>query len=141
MNATLSTRQLRLVVPLVLLVVLAGGYMVVTHKSTTQNTQTTAKTTPAVTTPAETTPAPSKAHSHTVTPAKLQTHGLPVSVARALQKHSVVVVALYMPSSDVDKTTTAEAQAGAKTAGAGLRRGRRSQPEERHGRCSASSES
>ena len=120
MNATLSTRQLRLVVPLVLLVVLAGGYMVVTHKSTTQNTQTTAKTTPAVTTPAETTPAPSKAHSHTVTPATLQTHGLPVSVARALQKHSVVVVALYMPSSDVDKTTTAEAQAGAKTAGAGF---------------------
>jgi hypothetical protein len=120
MNATLSTRQLRLVVLLVLVVVLGGGYVVATHKSTTQNTQTTAKTTPAVTTPAQTTPAPTKPHSQTVTPAKLQTHGLPVPVARALQKHSVVVVAMYIPSSGVDKTTTAEAQAGAKTARAGF---------------------
>jgi hypothetical protein len=122
MNATLSTRQLRLVVLLGLVVVLAGGYLAVTHKSSTSNTtsSTPAVTTPAVSTPATTTPTPTKPHSHTVTPAKLNTHGLPVPVARALQKHSVVVVALYMPSSVVDTTTGAEALAGAKAAGAGF---------------------
>ena len=52
--------------------------------------------------------------------AKLSTHGLPVPVARALQHHSVVVVALRIPGSDVDATTTAEAQAGAKAAKAGF---------------------
>jgi hypothetical protein len=114
MNATLSTRQLRLVVLLLLVVVLGGGYMVVARsKSTTQATQTTAKTTSAATTPAQTTPAPSKAHT-------LSTHGLPVSVARALQKHSIVVVALGMPSSSVDTMTSAEAKAGAKTSNAGF---------------------
>jgi hypothetical protein len=72
-----------------------------------------------VSTPATTTPAPSKAHSHTATPAKLAPHGLPVPVARALHKHSVVVVSLYVPSSAVDQTTSAEAQAGATEAKAG----------------------
>jgi len=115
MNATLSTRQLRLVGLVLLVVVLGGGYLVVTrHKSTTPSTKS------RVTTPATTTPAPSKAHSHTVTPAKLQTHGLPVPVARALRKHSVVVVALYMPGASVDATTLAEAQAGARNTGAGF---------------------
>jgi hypothetical protein len=118
MNKTLSTQQLRLVGLLVLVVVLGGGYMVVSHRSTTQNnTQTTASSTPA-----STTPAPVKGHSHPVTPAphKLATHGLPVPVARALQKHSVVVVALGMPSSDDDAITAAEAQAGAKAGHAGF---------------------
>jgi hypothetical protein len=115
MNATLSTQQLRLVALLLVVLVLGGGYLAVTHKSTTQNTQTTARTTPAVTTPATTTPV--KPHSNT---AKLSTHGLPVPVARALQHHSVVVVALGIPGSDVDATTTAEAQAGAKAAKAGF---------------------
>jgi hypothetical protein len=45
---------------------------------------------------------------------------LPVSVARALQKHSVVVVALGMPSSSVDTMTSAEAKAGARTSNAGF---------------------
>lgn len=112
MNATLSTRQLRLVALLVLVVVAAGGYLVVTKdKSTTQPS--TAKTTPAVTTPAQTTPAPSKAHSHTATGAKLNTHGLPVAVARALRKHSVVVVSLSSPGAGVDQMAAAEAKAGA----------------------------
>ena len=117
MNATLSTRQLRLVGLLVLVVVLGGGFLVVSrHKSTSPTTasSTPAVTTPAQSTPAQTTPNPSKSHSHSATPAKLQTHGLPVSVARALQKHSVVVVALYQPGTTVDSTTSAEAQAGAK---------------------------
>ena len=118
MNATLSTRQLRLVVLLGVVVLAAGGFYAVTrHKSTTPST---ASSTPAVTTPAETTPTPSKAHSHPVTPVKLHTHGLPVPVARALRKHSVVVAALYIPGASVDATTFAEAQAGARDTGAGF---------------------
>jgi hypothetical protein len=112
MNATLSTRQLRLVVLLVLVVVAAGGYMVVTKDKTTTQPST-AKTTPAVTTPAQTTPAPSKAHTHSATGAKLNTHGLPVAVARALRKHSIVVVSLSSPGAGVDQMAAAEAKAGA----------------------------
>ncbi len=119
MNATLSTRQIRLVGLLVLVVVAAGGYVVTRHKSSTPTT-TPAVTTPAGTTPATTTPTPSKGHSHPVTPAKLHTHGLPVTVARALRKHSLVVVALYLPGASTDATTFAEAQAGAREAGAGF---------------------
>jgi hypothetical protein len=111
MNASLTTSQLRLVVLLVLVVVLGGGYYAVTHKTTTQTS--TARTTPAVTTPAHTTPAPSKAHSQPATPAKLDTHGLPVQVALALRKHSVVVVSLSSPGAGVDQMAAAEARAGA----------------------------
>lgn len=111
MNASLSTSQLRLVVLLVLVVVLGGGYYAVTHKSTTQTS--TAHTTPAVTTPAHTTPSPSKVHSQPATPAKLDTHGLPVKVALALRKHSVVVVSLSSPGAAVDQMAAAEAKAGA----------------------------
>jgi thiol:disulfide interchange protein len=116
MNSTLSTRQLRLVVLLVLVVVAAGGFMVVTRNKPT----TTQATSTPVSTPATTTPTPSKTHSHTVTPAKVNVHGLPVPVARALHKHSVVVVALYVPGASVDATTFAEAQAGARNAGVGF---------------------
>jgi hypothetical protein len=112
MNSTLSTRQLRLVVLLVLVVVAAGGYLVVSkNKSTTQTS--TAHTTPAVTTPAHTTPAPSKAHTQPATPAKLDTHGLPVKVALALRNHPVVVVSLSSPGAAVDQMAAAEAKAGA----------------------------
>jgi hypothetical protein len=116
MNATLSTRQLRLVVLLALVVVTAGGYFVVTkHKSTSPSTasSTPVSTTPASSTPAKTTPTPSKTHT-------LNTHGLPVSVARALQKHSVVVVAMLLPSSNVDLMAAGEAQAGAREMHAGF---------------------
>ena len=111
MNASLTRSQLRLVVLLVLVVVLGGGYLAVTHKSTTQSS--TARTTPAVTTPAHTTPAPTKAHTQPATPAKLATHGLPVKVALALRTHSVVVVSLSSPGSGVDQMAAAEAKAGA----------------------------
>jgi hypothetical protein len=114
MNATLSTRQIRLVALLALVVVAGGGYFAVTqHKSTTQSTRTTASSTPAVTTPAQTTPAQSKAHSHTATPVKLNTHGLPVPVARALRNHSVVVVSVTTPRGEDDAFTRSEGQAGA----------------------------
>jgi hypothetical protein len=112
MNATLSTRQLRLVGLLVLVVVVAAGYMVVAkHKSTTQPS--TAPSTTPVSTPTHTTPTPTKAHKHATMPVKLNTHGLPVKVALALRKHSVVVVALGQPGSDVDAVAAAEAKAGA----------------------------
>jgi hypothetical protein len=118
MNATLSMRQLRLVVVLVLFVVAAGGYLVVTkHKSATPST---ASSTPAVTTPAHTTPTPSKAHTQPATPVKLDTHGLPVKVVLALRKNSVVVVSLFKPGAEVDALAAAEAQAGAKETGAGF---------------------
>lgn len=117
MNATLSTRQIRLVGLLVLVVVAAGGYMVTRHKSTTPTT-TPAVTTPAAkSTPTQTTPTPSKAHTHTVAP--LRTHGLPTSVARALQKHAVVVVAVTTPRGQDETFERAEAQAGAAAAGVG----------------------
>lgn len=118
MNATLSTRQLRLVAVVGLVVVAAAAYLVVArHKSSTPST---ANSTSAVTTPAQTTPTSSKTHTHTVTPVKLDTHGLPLAVAKALRKHAVVVVSLYSPSADVDKITGAEAQAGAAEMRAGF---------------------
>ena len=120
MNSTLSARQLRLVALLVGVVVLAAGYLVVTkHKASTPST---ASSTPAVTTPAHTTPTPSKAHTHTVTPVKLNTHGLPVKIALALRKHSVVVVSLAQPGADLDQLAAAEAKAGADEMGAGFLR-------------------
>jgi hypothetical protein len=119
MNATLSTRQLRLVGLLVMVVVAAAGYLVVgKHKASTQPS--TAHSTTPVSTPARTTPAPSKAHKHAVTPVKLNTHGLPVHIALALRTHSVVVVTLTQPGAAVDQTTAAEAQAGALEMGAGF---------------------
>jgi hypothetical protein len=45
---------------------------------------------------------------------------MPVSVARALQKHSVVVVSLSSPRSDLDKLASAEARAGARANDAGF---------------------
>jgi thiol:disulfide interchange protein len=116
MNATLNTRQLRLVGLLVGVVVLAGGYLVVSrHKSTSPSTasSTPVSTTPAASTPAQTTPAPSTPHTTPATPVKLDTHGLPVSVARALQKHSIVVVSLSTPRGEADQFAVAEAKAAA----------------------------
>jgi len=121
MNATLSTRQLRLVILVVLVVVAAAGFMVVSkHKTATQPS--TAQSTTPVSTPAQTTPAPSKAPTHAASPApaKLNTHGLPVKVALALRKNPVVVVSLYSPHSGVDRIASAEAQAGANEMGAGF---------------------
>ncbi len=120
MTATLSTRQLRFVALLVLVVVAGGGYLVVgKHKSTTTQPST-RRTTPAVTTPAKTTPTPSKSHARGATPTRLATHGLPLAVAQALKKHSVVVVSLFSPHSVVDDIAAAEAQAGARDMGAGF---------------------
>ena len=117
MNETLTTRQLRLFALLLGVVLLAGGYWMVVRKHS--SSPTTASSTPVSTTPTSTTP--SKTHTHTATPhaRKLATHGMPVAVARALQKHSVVVVSLSSPRSDLDKLASAEARAGAAASHAG----------------------
>jgi hypothetical protein len=118
MNATLTTRQIRLVALLVLVVVAGGGFLVVSKHKTTNSTA--ASSTPSVTTHATTTPTPTKPHAHTVTPTQLQTHGLPLSVVRALRKHSVVVVSLTTPQGADQAITRAEAQAGAAEMHAGF---------------------
>jgi hypothetical protein len=46
--------------------------------------------------------------------------GLPLSLARALAKHSVVVIEIYDPQSEVDAIAYAEARAGAQDTGAGF---------------------
>jgi hypothetical protein len=119
MNETLTTRQLRLVALLVGVVVLAGGYWMVVRKHTTSSPRT-ASSTPVSTTPTSSTP--SKSHTHNASPParKLATHGMPVAVARALQKNSVVVVSLSSPGSGLDKLATAEARAGAAASNAGF---------------------
>jgi len=53
-------------------------------------------------------------------PATLQTKsGFPVPVDRALRRHPVVVVAVYIPGAGVDLQVRAAARAGAREAGAG----------------------
>jgi hypothetical protein len=73
---------------------------------------------PATTTPATpaapATPAPTVAADATVSP------GLPGPLAAELRKFPVVVIAIYDPQSQVDAIAFAEAEAGAKTAGAGF---------------------
>jgi hypothetical protein len=114
MNETLSTRQLRLVVLLGLVVIVAGAYFVLVARKHS-STPTTASSTPAVTMPS-----PSKSHTHSSTPTRIATHGLPVAVAKALRTHSVVVVSLYEPNGAVDQLASAEARAGAAAMNAGF---------------------
>jgi hypothetical protein len=120
MNETLSTRQLRLVALLGLVVVAAGAYWLLVGRKT--SSPSTASSTPVATTPASTTttPAPTKPHAQTSTPTRIATHGLPLVVARALQKHAVVVVSLDSPGASVDQLVTAEAQAGARASRVGF---------------------
>lgn len=123
MNTTLSTQQIRLVALVGLVAVAALGFWLVVPRNqdaTTQSPSTTAApTSHTPTTAAPTKPAVKPVHP-VARPAKLVTHGLPVPVARALQKHRVVVVALYTPGSKLDELTRAESRAGAKAQHAGF---------------------
>jgi hypothetical protein len=114
MNTTLSPRQTLIFGVLALIIVAVGGYVVTSNKSSKSTTPSATK--PATSTPAQTTATPGT--SHTATPATLDTHGLPVPVARALQTHAVVVVAVTDPRGTGDQVDRAEAQAGAAAAGA-----------------------
>lgn len=122
MNMTLSTQQIRLLALVALLAMSGLAYWLVvprTQSTTTQAPRTTvAPTTHARTpvSPAKPT-APSAGHTR---PVKIATHGLPLTVAQALKKHRVVVVALYTPGSKLDELARAESQAGAKEARAGF---------------------
>jgi len=118
MNETLTTRQLRLVALLLGVVVIAAGYWMVVRKHSASPSTASSKLISTM----STSTTPSKAHTRTATPParKLATHGMPVAVARALQKHSVVVVSLSSPRSDLDKLASAEARAGAAASDAGF---------------------
>jgi hypothetical protein len=116
----LSTRQVQAVALLVGVVVLAGGFLVVSrHKSNSPSTasSTPVTTLPAASTPTQTTPAPNKAHTLPATP--VDTHGLPVPVALALRKHSIVIVSLSTPRGEDSQLAAAEAQSAAGAMGAG----------------------
>ena len=61
---------------------------------------------------------PKKAEKAKKKPVPAVIDGMPSAVALALRSAPVVVVSLYAPGSDVDRLATAEAQEGAKLAGA-----------------------
>ena len=83
-------------------------------KADTQSTAATGTTAKAAT----------KARTATATKAAtkrpLRTRGLPVPLARELQKKGVVVVSLYTPNAAVDAVSRAEAWVGARETGAGF---------------------
>jgi hypothetical protein len=118
MNTTLSTQQIRLVALVALLAMCGLGYWVVVPRHSSTTTESPARTTAAPTRPT-TKPTVTPTKPATL-PVKLATHGLPLKVAKALQKHRVVVVALYTPGSKLDEMAEAESQAGAKAEGAGF---------------------
>jgi hypothetical protein len=70
--------------------------------------------------PKPTTPAHPKAPGQPSVVAAALKAGLPLPIARALGQHSVVVVSLYNPYSEVDGISFAEARAGAQLAGVGF---------------------
>ena len=70
-------------------------------------------------TPKKAAPAPAPAPEPEPAPVVAE-NGLPIAVARALQRNEVVVVALYAPKGSVDALTVEEARMGAKAAGAGF---------------------
>jgi hypothetical protein len=115
MNTTLSTQHVRLLVLVALLAVCGLAYFVVVPRNSTTTTQSPARTTVAPTVTPRVTPA-----KPTIRPVKLATHGLPVKVAKALQKHRVVVVVLYAPGSKLDEMARAESLAGARNERAGF---------------------
>jgi hypothetical protein len=119
MNTTLSTQQIRLLALVALLAMCGLAYWMVVPRNSSKTTESPARTTAAPTTKPATTPTvtPTKP---TTRPAKLATHGLPLMVAKALQKHRVVIVALYTPGSKLDEMAEAESRAAAKAEGAGF---------------------
>lgn len=119
MNTTLSTQHVRLLVLAALLAVCGLAYFVVIPRNTTTTPQSPTRTTGTPTVRPTVTP-PVTPAKPTTRPVKLATHGLPVRVARALQKHRVVVVVLYAPGSKLDEMARAESEAGARNEGAGF---------------------
>lgn len=136
MNTTLTPQQIRLVALLVILFILVGGGMLVlSHQK--QNSPSQAQAPPPVhhartaTAPgttahrhgATTKPHPlttSKPHATSSKPVRIATHGLPLTVAKALRHHRLVVVSVMTPGVDVDRMARAEAAAAASSTSAGF---------------------
>ena len=133
MNTTLNPQQIRLVALLVMLFVVAGGAMLVLsrqkqdspsqaplpvhHARTATAPATTAR--PRATTKSHALPT-SKPHATSSKPVRIATHGLPLTVAKALRHHRLVVVSLVTPGVDVDHMARAEAAAAASSTRAGF---------------------
>jgi hypothetical protein len=134
MNTTLTPQQIRLVALLGMLVVVAGGAMLVLGRQKQDATpqvpvpvhHARTATAPATTAPHRATTAKprvlptSKPKAHASKPVRLATHGLPLTVAKALRHHRLVVVSLVTPGVDVDHMARAEAAAAASSTGAGF---------------------
>ena len=141
MNATLSTRQVRLVGLLVGLVVLAAGYMVVTKLDDAEHADDGELDARRDHSGEHDSRAEQDAHAHGDAGEARQPAGCPVKIALALRKHPVVVVSLVTcPAPTSTSTPPGRRKAGADEVGAGFVAARRSPPEARHRRCSASSE-
>ena len=134
MNTTLNPQQIRLVALLVMVFVVAGGAMLVLrrqnqdspsqtpapvhHARTATAPATTAR--PHAATPKRHALPTSKTRATSSKPVRIATHGLPVTVARALRHHRLVVVSLVTPGVDVDHMARAEAAAAASSTHAGF---------------------
>jgi hypothetical protein len=133
MNTTLSP-QFRLVAVLGMLVIVVGAGMFmlgrqkqhsttqsplpVHHARTATAPATTARPRAATTKPRALPTTKPQARTHK--PLRIVTHGLPLTVAKALQHHRLVVVSLVTPGVDVDRMARAEAAAAASSTRAGF---------------------
>lgn len=119
-----------------LLLVLAGGGVLMLHRSpSSESVQAPAKPAAArATRPAPAAPTkhaapvaaapkaevPKAAAPKPAAPRLVAANGLPMPLAKALRKHRIVVVSLFDPESRTDAISFAEARAGARAAGAGF---------------------
>lgn len=96
----------------------------VTHPATTTPAPPTRRaTTPAAATPKATPPAktaPKPAPKAAASLSAIASNGLPVALAAALRKHTIVVVSVFNPASQTDAYSYAEAKAGASASGVGF---------------------
>ena len=121
MSKTLSPQQVRIVMLLGLLAVVATGFWMLVMR---QSAETAAPTVATPTHAAPKAPAATRAASPTRTaqpsskPHGVATRGLPLKVTQALKTNRVVVVALYTPGVALDRLARAEYEAAARAAGA-----------------------
>ena len=124
-NITMRVRIIALGGLLAALLVGAATFMMSGSDSDASGAQTTVRPTPqpTVTTPAvrppATKPDPTPAEPVVETVAA-PVDGIPAPVVKALALHQVVVVSVVSPNAALDQLAAAEAQAGAKRAGAGF---------------------
>jgi hypothetical protein len=126
MNTTLSPQQLRLAVlfGLLFVFVVGGGMFFLGQKQQTSTPPAPLPVhrtaTPPTATPSRSRTPVAKPRTPAPRPVRIATHGLPLAVAKALQRHRVVVVSLVTPGVDVDTLARGEAAAAAITAHTGF---------------------